>query len=219
MRKHRQFFLISAGPTREFLDPARYLSNPSSGRMGIELARAASRLGHDVHLVHGSCSIRLPRSPRVRACAVTTALQMRKELCKVFARSDFLIMAAAVCDFRAKRFSARKIKKTAPGAHVLKLVRNPDILCELGQRKKHQIIVGFSAESHDMIRNAKAKLCAKNLDFIVANQIGGTASAFGSKTNRVFVFGKDGSSNSYARISKKRLAGLLIKFFLKSGSA
>ena len=208
-------WLISAGPTREFLDPVRYLSNPSSGRMGIELARAAGSLGHDVVLVHGPCSVRIPRSPRVHSVGVTTCLEMRDEILKAFKQSDIVVMAAAVTDFRAKRPRRRKVKKRARGVLTLKLARNPDILAELARRKTTQILVGFSAETHGLTRYAREKLRRKNLDFVVANRVGGRDSAFASHDNEVELLTRKGKTLRFGRMSKKSLAKKLIRTFLR----
>ena len=208
-------FLISAGPTREYLDPVRFLSNPSSGKMGIELARAASKLGHAVILVHGPCSVKIPSSPRIRCLPVTTALQMRRAVLKNYARCDCVVMAAAVTDFRPRRQLSQKIKKDAAGSSVMKLIQNPDILLELGKKRKHPILVGFSAETHRLTQHALVKLRRKNLDCIVANRVGGRQSAFGASANKVSVLHRKGNQIVFGRMSKASLARRLIRLILQ----
>lgn len=209
-------FLISAGPTREFLDPVRYLSNPSSGRMGIALAKAARRLGHEVVLVHGPCSVPVPQGKGLQSIGVTTCLEMRKAILKAAARADIIVMAAAVTDFRAKNPRPHKVKKSEPDACVLRLVRNPDILAELGSRKRRgQILIGFSAETKELRRHALEKLRKKNLDCIVANKVGGSKSAFESPDNEVLVLRRNQKPLSFSRMDKSGLALRLTRLFLK----
>ena len=184
--------------------------------MGIELARAASRLGHQVDLVCGPCSVAVPHNRRIRAVAVTTALEMRKEIHRVFPRVDMVIMASAVTDFRSERLSSHKIEKTRAEASLLKLVPNPDILAELGKRKGDRMLVGFSAETRNVTKNASSKLRLKNLDFIVANRVGGKNSAFGSIKNKVVVLAKDGTLTAFPTMSKRTLARKLITMFLRA---
>ncbi len=209
-------FLISAGPTREFLDPVRYLSNPSSGKMGMALAQAAAALGHDVDLVHGPCEAAVPSSPRIKAIAVTTALQMQEALRRVFPRCDVLIMAAAVTDFRAAAPRRQKMKKSQRGACTLRLRPNPDILSGLSRNKrKGQVLVGFAAETQDLLRHARRKLREKDLNFIVANPVRGRQSAFGSQTNRATLLGKGGVVLHFPRMKKAVLAQKLVRRFAR----
>ncbi len=209
-------FLISAGPTREFLDPVRYLSNPSSGKMGIALARAAAGMGHDVCLVHGPCEAAIPSSPRVKAIAVTTALQMQEALRRAFARCDVLIMAAAVTDFRAMSPRRQKMKKSERGACTLRLRPNPDILWGLSRDKRPgQIVIGFAAETQDLLRHARQKLQKKDLDFIVANPVRGGQSAFGSETNRAALLDRGGVVLKFPRMKKATLAQKLVRRFAR----
>jgi phosphopantothenoylcysteine decarboxylase / phosphopantothenate---cysteine ligase len=174
-------FLITAGPTREFLDPIRYLSNRSSGKMGYALARAASRYGR-VALVSGPVALQPPAG--VEFIPVTTAAEMAREVFRRYRRVDVVIMAAAVCDFRPRTAAGRKIKKQK-FTGKLDLVPTVDILAELGRRKRRQVLVGFAAETDRLLRNAADKFRRKRLDLIVAND----ASAFDSDTNRVVIIG------------------------------
>ena len=161
-------FLITAGPTREPLDPVRFISNPSSGRMGFALAEAATAAGHSVRLVAGPTCIEPPSVHEV--VRVTTAEQMRQAVMERLADTDVLIMAAAVADYRPKSFSSTKIKK-GRGAFTLALEPTPDILLEAAATKGRRIHVGFAAETENLVENARAKLEAKSLDLIVANDL------------------------------------------------
>ncbi len=175
--------LITAGPTREPLDPARYLSNRSSGRMGYALARTARRRGAEVTLVAGPVS--LPDPPGVRVIRVTTAVEMRDAVRPLAGKMDTIVGAAAVADFRPRTCRARKIKKSR-AAISIELERNPDILAELGRsRRSGQILVGFAAESHDHEQEGRRKLVEKNLDLVVVNDILGSRTGFDVETNQV----------------------------------
>ena len=171
-------FLITAGPTREFLDPIRYISNRSSGKMGYAIAGAARALSPQVVLVSGPTALTPPQG--VEFIPVTTAQEMAEAVWSRFGAVDVCIMAAAVCDFRPKQTATGKIKKGSFSG-VLELELTPDILAELRRRKKSQVLVGFAAETNDLETNAREKLVRKGLDFIVAND----ASAFDAETNRV----------------------------------
>ncbi len=175
--------LITAGPTREPLDPVRYLSNRSSGRMGYALARTARRRGADVTLVVGPVSLADP--PGVEMVRVTTALEMRDAVVGRADGMDIVVGAAAVTDFRPAHPRQRKIKKDR-AASCLELEPNPDIMAELGrQRRPGRILVGFAAESHDHEQEGRRKLAAKNLDLIVVNDILGSRTGFDVETNQV----------------------------------
>lgn len=195
--------LITAGPTREFLDPIRYISNRSSGKMGYALARAARRYGQ-VALVSGPVTLKPPTG--VEVVTVTTAAEMAKAVLRRYARADVVIMAAAVCDFRPKRPARGKIKKaTFTGA--LALAPTVDILAELGRRKRRQVLIGFAAETGNLLRNARAKLRRKNLDLIVAN----SAAAMEADTNQVTLLYADGCRESLPAMSKARLARAILQ--------
>src|SRR5690554_106553 len=187
--------LIAAGPTREYIDPARFISNPSSGRMGYALARAAWVMGADVTLVSGPTALTFP--PGVRGVAVESAVEMHAAILKEAVRADFVCMCAAVADIRPAEGAAQKREKSALGSSIA-LARNPDILAELGQlygagasdsqNKNHApFLIGFAAETHDVVARATAKRLRKGADMIVANQIGGAESAFGATTSKITV--------------------------------
>lgn len=161
--------LVTAGATREFFDPIRYISNASSGLMGYNLAKMAYIFGAQVTLISAPTSLTLPS--QIKKIDVISATQMYDEVMKHLDESDIIIMNAAVADFRPKQKSAEKLKKDKESLTV-ELEPNPDILKEIGKKKKrNQILVGFAAESQDIINNAKQKLLRKNLDFIVANPV------------------------------------------------
>ena len=202
--------LVSAGPTQEPLDPVRFISNPSTGKMGFALASSAMRRGGQVTIVSGPTNLSPPSCFRKKAggmnfIPVRTALQMRQAILQNLRGVDVLIMAAAVSDYRPKRVSKRKIKKRRE-TFLLELEPNPDILYEVGRRKEGRILVGFSAETEDLVKNAKAKLRQKNLDLIVANDITQKGSGFGSSTNVVKIIDRDGKVESLPKMLKKEIA-------------
>jgi len=208
-------FIITAGPTREFLDPFRFISNPSSGKMGFALARAARDRGGEVVLISGP--VNLPPPPGLEFVPVTSARRMRDEVMKHLPGAGAVIMAAAVSDYRPARYSPRKLKKGGERLS-LDLVRNPDILGELGRDKDGLILVGFSAETENIVDNAAEKLKSKNLDLIVANDITAPASGFGAETNLVTVIGREGGVEEWPLLSKDELAALIIERVRKIGS-
>ncbi len=196
--------VVSAGPTREHLDPVRFLSNPSTGRMGFALAAEARRRSADVVLVSGPTE--LPPPPEVRVVRVTTAAEMREAVLGEAAGADVVIMAAAVADWRPRERASRKVKKTE-GDMELRLVRTPDILAELGRDKGRRVLVGFAAETGDLVENARAKLQAKNLDLIAANPVGQAEdSGFAAVTNRVTLLARDGSVEELPLMAKDEVA-------------
>jgi len=197
-------FLITAGPTREFLDPIRYISNRSSGKMGYAIAEAALAVSSDVTLVSGPTSLAAPKG--VEFVSVTTAEEMAEAVWSRFGSVDVCIMAAAVCDFRPMKTSGSKIKKSSFGG-TLELERTPDILAELGRRKKSQVLIGFAAETDHLEKNAREKLICKNLDFIVAND----SSAFDSETNRVVILPADGNVERLPEMLKIEVAKVIIE--------
>jgi len=201
-------FLITAGPTREPLDPVRFLSNPSSGRMGYALAQAASAAGHTVHLITGPTHI---SPPEVQALTrVTTAQEMWEAVSSQLDSSDVLIMAAAVADYRPKVFTDKKIKK-GDGPITLELERTPDILLSAARTKAQRLHVGFAAETGDLIENARAKLEAKALDLIVANDVTEAGSGFGTDTNRATLLWRDGRIEALPQMTKLDLAAHIIQ--------
>ncbi|MDI6871545.1 MAG: bifunctional phosphopantothenoylcysteine decarboxylase/phosphopantothenate--cysteine ligase CoaBC [Bacillota bacterium] len=182
--------LITAGPTREPLDPVRFISNRSSGRMGYALAEAARRRGAEVELVSGPVALAPP--PGVRVTQVETAGEMRQATLELAAAADAVVLAAAVADYRPAEPAPHKLKRTADEA-VVRLVANPDIAREVGSaRRPGQVLVGFAAETEDLLRNAEAKRRAKGLDLIVANLVGMAGSGFDAETNSVIILGPEG---------------------------
>jgi phosphopantothenoylcysteine decarboxylase / phosphopantothenate---cysteine ligase len=196
--------LITAGPTREFLDPIRFISNRSSGKMGYALAEAAKAAGMKVTLVSGPVALTPPKN--VTVVPVTTAEEMGQAVLNRFPECDVVIMTAAVCDFRPKQVARLKIKKNK-FAGTLELVPTIDILAELGKRKKNQFLVGFAAETDNHIRNACDKLQRKGLDLIVAND----ARAMNSDTNKVTLICRNGASEELPEMSKKRVARAIVR--------
>jgi len=199
--------LVTAGGTEEALDPVRFLGNRSTGRMGYAIAEAAVRRGAEVVLVSGPTSLSVPAG--VRAIKVRSAREMEQAVLSEYDSVDAVIKSAAVADYRPKEISSQKIKKS-DGELTLTLVRNPDILYKLGQHKKHQVLVGFAAETNDLETYARKKLEKKNLDFIVANDVSAHDAGFGTDTNRVQIFYRDGREESQPLMSKARLAGLIL---------
>jgi len=191
--------LVTAGPTQEPLDPVRYISNRSSGKMGFAIAQAARDRGAHVMLVSGPTA--LPTPPGVTRTDVTAAEEMYHAVLDRLDETTVLIMAAAVADYRPSSQAAQKIKKRE--AMTVELVRNPDILAEAGRRKRSQILVGFAAETEELIQNAREKLAKKNLDLIVANDI---RVGFGGETNRVTILDRQGSVEELPELTKREAA-------------
>lgn len=206
-------FLVTAGPTREHLDPVRFLSNPSSGKMGYALARAALRAGARVTLVSGPVALKAPRGARL--VRVETAEEMRRAVWRLARDADVVIMAAAVADYRPRERLRRKIKKGSRTMRV-ELVRTADILAGLGARKGERFLVGFAAETGDPRREARRKLEAKNLDLIVANDVSRPGAGFGSDRNEVFLIDGDGRCEKIPLTTKASLARRIVRRCLKA---
>lgn len=209
MKKRPLTFLISAGPTREAIDPVRYLSNRSSGKMGYALAEAARDAGHRVVLVSGPVAI--PPPPGIRVLPVISAADMLIALRRELPAADVLIMAAAVADWRPRRIARQKQKKHGRTTWTLDLVRTPDILATLARRKGRRYMVGFAAETGDPIPEARRKLHAKNLDLIVANDVTRPDAGFEVDTNRVTLLTAH-SLHAWPTLTKRKLAQDLIAF-------
>jgi phosphopantothenoylcysteine decarboxylase/phosphopantothenate--cysteine ligase len=199
--------LITAGPTREELDPVRFISNYSSGKMGYAIARAARRRGAEVTLVTGPTSLAEPRG--VETVQVTSAEEMRQAVMGAFPASTMIIKAAAVADYRPAARAAGKMKKTAASL-TLSLEKTPDILSELGHVKGNKVLIGFAAETDDLMGNAAKKLAAKNADMIVANDIGAEGAGFNVDTNLVKLLFRDGSIEDVPLMEKQELADLIL---------
>lgn len=201
--------LISAGPTREKIDPVRFISNYSSGKMGYALAEAASKKGHDVTLVSGPVSLVPPKS--VKTVQVESAAEMAREVSKFAKNADLIIMTAAVADYTPANFAKDKIKKKQ-AIMTIKLKKTEDILARLGKdKKKGQILVGFAAETSDLIRNAESKLQKKNLDWIVANEVGKKDRGFSSDNNAATLIYRYGEKIKFPLQSKKSLAEKILR--------
>ncbi|MBI5183049.1 MAG: bifunctional phosphopantothenoylcysteine decarboxylase/phosphopantothenate--cysteine ligase CoaBC [Nitrospinae bacterium] len=199
--------LITAGPTQEPLDPVRYLSNPSSGKMGYALAERAKRRGAEVILISGPTSLPVPSG--VTFIPVRRAEEMEKAVFGHIDRSDIVIMSAAVSDFEPKRYSEKKIPKSDNGL-VLELKRTHDILANIGLHKKDKIIVGFAAETDDIIAKGEKKLKDKRLDLIVVNDISDPDIGFRSDFNKVSIIDSEGKVEHLPLMSKMRLADIII---------
>lgn len=198
--------LVSAGPTREYLDPVRFLSNRSSGKMGYEMAREALARGAKVVLVSGPTDEVPPA--RAELVPAETAADMKKELLKRFPKSDIVVMAAAVADFSFPDRAGRKIKKQALSGN-LKIVPTPDILKSLGERKKGQFLVGFAAETDDLEANAVKKIKAKRLDLIVANDVSRPGIGFDADDNQALLIDAGGRVRGTPKMSKRELSRVI----------
>jgi len=205
--------VVTAGPTREVLDPVRYLTNHSSGKMGYAIARQAANRGADVVLVSGPSSQAVPAN--VTLVPVQSARDMFEAVKQQYAQADIVIKAAAVADYRPKTVASQKIKKS-DGDMVLELERNPDILAWLGEHKNHQILMGFAAETNDVKQHALGKLQRKHLDFIAANDVTQQHSGFGKDTNQITVYGADGSVHELPVLSKEDAADCLLNLVLEA---
>jgi len=201
--------VVTAGGTREPIDPVRHISNRSSGKMGYALASAARDRGARVTLI--SAPTFLPEPTGIEVIQVETTLQMKEAVIKASSKADALIMAAAVADYKPAEFRGEKIKKDSPTL-TLKLERNPDILSQV---KGKLIKVGFAAESGDVVKNAKAKLEEKSLDLMVANDITQPGSGFDSDTNKVTLIFKDGKIEELPLLSKREVAGSILDRVVK----
>lgn len=203
--------LITAGPNHEPLDPVRYISNRSSGKMGYALARQAVRRGAEVTLISGPTSLTPPAG--VRLILVMTAADMRQAVLKEFPSATSVLMAAAVADYHPEKFTAKKIKR-GEASIQLKLTPNPDILGELGMRKRGQILIGFAAETEALVANAKNKLRKKNLDLIVANNVTEEGSGFDGDTNVATILDRKGTVHPLPLMSKDDLADRIYDYLL-----
>jgi phosphopantothenoylcysteine decarboxylase/phosphopantothenate--cysteine ligase len=199
-----QRVLVSAGPTQEAIDPVRFISNRSSGKMGYAIAEAARDRGAEVVLVTGPTTLPLP--PGVTVISVTTAKEMADALCRHFESSSVVIMAAAVADFRPKKQAAQKLKKQGQTAFSLELETAPDILAMLSAQRTSQVLVGFAAETEDVILHAKEKLIGKGLDLIVANDVTKEGAGFGSDDNAAVILSRTGQEKAFGLMPKRRLA-------------
>jgi len=199
--------LISAGPTREPIDPVRFVSNRSSGRMGYSLAETARRRGAEVVLVSGPCALTPPRGCEV--VRVETAAEMNDAMRSRVTWSDAVVMVAAVADYRPVRVAERKIKKGEARVE-LELEQTDDVLAGLAAARGRRVIVGFAAETEDVVSHARAKLARKNLDLIVANDVTKAGAGFDGATNSATLIDRDGTETETGLIGKEELADLIL---------
>ncbi|WP_139891273.1 MULTISPECIES: bifunctional phosphopantothenoylcysteine decarboxylase/phosphopantothenate--cysteine ligase CoaBC [unclassified Bacillus (in: firmicutes)] len=200
--------LITAGPTRERIDPVRYISNFSSGKMGYALAEVARSMGAEVTLVSGPVSLDAPAG--VKVIKVESASEMYEAVMDVMDEQHIIIGTAAVADYKPAVYENQKVKKQA-GDSTLELTRTKDILREVGKRKTNQILIGFAAETNDLDEYAKKKLVKKNADMIVANNVTHEGAGFGTDTNIVTLYKKDGSFRELPLLSKAEVAKEILK--------
>ena len=193
--------VITSGGTIENIDPVRYISNYSSGKMGLALADTAKSFGADVVLITTK-----EVSRKYNVIKVKSALDMKEAVEKEFEKADCIIMAAAVADYRVKEISSQKMKKTSDDEITLKLVKNPDILKEISSKKQNQLIVGFCAESENLIENAKEKIVKKGCDYLIANDISRKDIGFSSDYNEVTILAKNGGMKKLKRADKMTIA-------------
>jgi phosphopantothenoylcysteine decarboxylase/phosphopantothenate--cysteine ligase len=204
--------LVTAGPTREYLDPVRFISNPSSGKMGYAIAAACAERGADVELVSGPVSISPP--PGVKVHRVETAQEMFEKVMEIFPSCHMVFKAAAVGDYRPETYYPTKIKKDSDRL-VVTLVKNPDILKELGRRKGNCILVGFAAETENIEEYARKKMREKNLDFIVANNVTLQGAGFEKNTNEGLLITREGEVIAIPQMDKKEFAHRILDEVIK----
>ncbi|MEY8415691.1 phosphopantothenoylcysteine decarboxylase / phosphopantothenate--cysteine ligase [Tissierella praeacuta DSM 18095] len=202
--------VITAGPTMEPLDPVRYMTNHSSGKMGYSIAKEAATRGAEVVLISGPTSITPPRG--IELIKVKTTEDMLNAVDKYFHSCDVLIKSAAPVDYRPETVSSTKIKKkeNEKDELIIKYVKNPDIAAHFGKQKKNQIMVGFAAETNNLDEYAMEKLKKKNLDFIVANDVTKEGAGFNSDTNIVTIIDKEGNKNTYPMMNKREVAKVIL---------
>ncbi len=200
--------LVTAGPTREAIDPVRFITNHSSGKMGYELAKIASYRGADVTLISGPTE--LPPPLGVNLIEINSAQDMKEEIAKIAKKQDIIIKAAAVADLKAKNYSSNKLKKAKKKINKIEFESTPDILADLGSKKENgQLLVGFAAESESLIDNSMDKLKKKNLDMIIANNITKEESGFQSDDNEVFIITSD-IKEKLPLMKKSKLANIIL---------
>ena len=204
--------LITAGPTREYIDPVRYISNRSSGKMGFELAKAASKRGANVTLISGEVSLPIPQN--INYVPVVTSKEMFDSVKDNLLHKDIVIMAAAVADYEVKNYSEIKIKKR-DADFSLELKKTPDILAWIGQhRPANSTIVGFALETNDEVINAQKKLVSKNIDMIVVNNPLTPGAGFGTDTNIIKILNKNGEVADYPKMSKEDSANNILSYII-----
>ncbi|OPY68117.1 MAG: Coenzyme A biosynthesis bifunctional protein CoaBC [Syntrophorhabdus sp. PtaU1.Bin050] len=202
--------MVTAGPTTEYIDPVRCITNKSSGKMGYSVAKIAKRRGAEVILITGKTYVSPPRED-VYTIEVETACEMRDAVMAHYQECSVIIKAAAVADFKCKDENCQKIKKKADTAFMtLELEKNPDILGELGKIKEHRVLIGFAAETENLFEHAADKLKRKNLDIIIANDVAKTGIGFGSDNNEVTIIEASGSAKHVPMLSKDEIAHIIL---------
>jgi phosphopantothenoylcysteine decarboxylase / phosphopantothenate---cysteine ligase len=205
--------LVTAGPTYEAIDPVRFIGNHSSGKMGFAIAEELAKKGASVTLVHGPVHITTQNSS-IETIGVTTAEEMHKECAKTFPESDITIMSAAVADYKPVKAAKEKIKKSSDTLN-LELVKNPDILSELGaKKKKNQLLIGFALETNDEVKNASAKLKKKNLDAIVLNSMRTKGAGPGGDTNKITIIDKQNKTIHFELKQKDMVAADIVNYII-----
>ena len=205
-------FVVTAGPTREAIDPVRFISNRSSGKMGYAIAEAALAAGHDVKLISGPVSLARPAGAQF--ISITTSDELHQEVHRAIRECDVLVMCAAVADYKPQKIESRKMKKRKT-PFTLELIPTRDILASLPKGDRAFLVVGFAAETHDLKRNARRKLRKKNCDVIVANNVSKAGVGMESDANAVTIFRQSGESKKISRTSKKIIARELVKIISK----
>lgn len=200
--------LVSAGPTIEKIDPIRFITNRSTGKMGYAIAQKAVELGAEVTLVSGPTQLEPPKG--VKFIPIETAVEMYEAIMTVVDQQDIVIKTAAVADYRPKEVATEKIKKS-DGELSMSFTRNPDILKSIGEKKTHQVLVGFAAETMNVLAYAKRKIEQKHLDFIVANDVSQAGAGFGADTNIVTIIDKEGNVVDYDQRSKEVVAEIVLE--------
>ena len=204
-------FVVTAGPTREALDPVRFISNRSSGKMGYAIAEAARARKHQVSLISGPATIPRPRGAEI--ISITTADELYRAVHRSLRSCDALVMCAAVSDYKPASVSPRKLKKRK-AAFTVRLIPTRDILASLPKRRRY-LVIGFAAETHDLKIHAKKKLRGKNCDAIVANDVSGSETGMESDENEVTIFFRDGENKKISRAPKKIIGRELVKIIAK----
>ena len=205
-------FVVTAGPTREAIDPVRFISNRSSGKMGYAIAEAALAQGNEVTLISGPAAIAPPRGATF--VSITTSDELHDAVQRALPECDVLVMCAAVSDYKPAAVSPQKMKKrNAPFA--LRLIATRDILASLPKENRRFLVVGFAAETHDLKINAREKLLRKNCDLMVANDVSGKDSGMESDENEVVILFRNGEMKKISRAPKKNIARDLVKIISK----
>ncbi|WP_010240273.1 bifunctional phosphopantothenoylcysteine decarboxylase/phosphopantothenate--cysteine ligase CoaBC [Clostridium arbusti] len=204
--------LVTAGPTVSYIDPVRYITNRSSGKMGYAIAEEARDRGANVTLISGPCALKKPYG--INVIDINTNEEMYNKVLEYYDKSDIVIKSAAVADYKTKTYSEKKIKKSEDDLKIT-FVRDNDILKTLGDRKHNQILVGFAAESNDLIENATNKMNKKNLDYIVANDITLKDTGFSSDHNLVTILSRDGKVYNFDKMTKRKIARELFNLLNK----